>query len=141
MMNSDLPPDIAHGASLRGNEYAWDINAFPNALTKAEALGYACLGGQFQFRLDNGTCEMYWLNADCNERVPDESWLNYCRRSCTEVLSAFKNLATNTDFKKEALNWPDIEAAITRGIDPLRWLVFVAYFVNETEETTLSRST
>jgi hypothetical protein len=135
MMNGDLPPDIAQGASLRGNEYAWDLSAFPNALTKAEALGYACLGGQFQFRLDDGICEMYWLNADSNERAPNEPWVDYCRRSCKEVLSAFQNLATNTDFKKEALGWLPIKAAMTRGSDPLRWLVFVAYFVNETEAT------
>ena len=64
-----LPPDISQGASLRGNEYGWSISSFPNALANAEAHGYACLGGQFQFRLDDGgTCEMYWLDADSKER-------------------------------------------------------------------------
>jgi len=48
-----LPPDISRGATLRGNEYGWNIPSFPEALASAETLGYACLGGQFQFRLDD----------------------------------------------------------------------------------------
>jgi hypothetical protein len=70
-----LPPDISRGATLRGNEYGWSPSSFPDALASAEANGYACLGGQFQFRLDDGgTCEMYWLAADSKERKHGESW-------------------------------------------------------------------
>jgi hypothetical protein len=53
-MDDVLPPDVLQGAALRGNEYGWSVSLFPNALARAEALGYACLGGQFQFRLDDG---------------------------------------------------------------------------------------
>ena len=49
-----LPPEIVRGAVLRNNEYGWSISSFPDALEKAQALGYACSGGQFQFRLDDG---------------------------------------------------------------------------------------
>lgn len=63
-----LPTEIALGATARGNEYGWTLDAFPQALLKAQALGYACLGGQFQFRLDDGTYEVYWLNADSDDR-------------------------------------------------------------------------
>jgi hypothetical protein len=63
-----LPTEIAQGATVRGNEYGWTLDAFPPALARAQALGHACLGGQFQFRLDDGTYEMYWLNADSNDR-------------------------------------------------------------------------
>jgi hypothetical protein len=55
------------------NEYGWEIDAFPNALAHAERLGYACLGGQFQFVLQDATCEMYWLSADSSERANDEA--------------------------------------------------------------------
>jgi hypothetical protein len=63
MTDHELPTAITIGAGLRGNEYRWPIHSFPDALAKAEALGYACLGGQFQFRLDDATCEMYWLSV------------------------------------------------------------------------------
>jgi len=122
-----LPPDITEGAALRGTEYGWTVSSFPNALSKAQAAGYACLGGQFQFRLDDGsTCEMYWLEADSTERTGGESWEAYSRRSCTEVLRRFQYLMSKTDFAKEASNW-------SLQIDATKYLVFVAYFVRETE--------
>ncbi|MGA7925849.1 MAG: hypothetical protein WCA20_07620, partial [Candidatus Sulfotelmatobacter sp.] len=80
-----LPPQVLQGATLRGNEYGWSVAVFPDALAEAEGRGYACLGGQFQFRLDDGTCEMYWLNADSKDRAHGESWADYCHRSCSEV--------------------------------------------------------
>jgi hypothetical protein len=46
-MNDILPPDMLQGATLRGNEYGWSVSSFPDALAKAEAYGYACLGGLF----------------------------------------------------------------------------------------------
>ena len=75
-MIDDLPSAITLGATLRGNEYGWALDEFPGALTKAETLGYACLGGQFEFRLDDGTCELYWLNADSKDRLPGEPGRN-----------------------------------------------------------------
>jgi hypothetical protein len=134
-MNDNLPAIITQGATLRGNEYGWEIDAFPNALAHAEALGYGCLGGQFQFVLQDATCEMYWLSADSSERAEDEAWSTYSRRSCSEVLSGFQRLVANTDFKKEASQWPVVGAAVTNGVDSMSALVFVAYFVSEAEES------
>jgi hypothetical protein len=132
-MADALPPDIAHGALLRGNEYGWTVSSFPNALAKAEAGGYACLGGQFQFRLDDGsTCEMYWLDANPTERKTSQSWADYSRRSCAEVLQRFLYLMSETDFGEEASSWNDVQ------IDPMKDLVFVAYFVRETDWSRLS---
>lgn len=127
-----LPPNITEGATLRGNEYGWTVSSFASALAKAQTDGYACLGGQFQFRLDDGTtCEMYWLEADPTERMGGERWSDYSRRSCTEVLEKFQRLTLETDFEKQALNWPV-------QIDAIKSLVFVAYFVRETEWLSLS---
>ena len=126
-MNDVLPPDVLQGAMLRGNEYGWSVSSFPDAVARAEAHGYGCLGGQFQFRLDDSsTCEMYWLAADSTERADGESWPDYSHRSCSEVLNKFSQLASETDFAQEASNWPF-------HIDPAKSLVFVAYFVTETE--------
>jgi hypothetical protein len=137
-VSDDLPSVIARGASVRGGEYGWEIADFPHALSAAEMLGYACLGGQFQFRLQDGTCEMYGLNADSNDRRDSETWSEYCRRSCSEVSSAFKQLVANTDFRKLASEWPSLKTAIARGLDPMRAVVFIAYFVSESETTTSS---
>src|ERR1700746_1193936 len=101
-MNFILPLDIAQGAMLRGKEYGWSVSSFPDALARAEAQRYACLGGQFQCRLENATCEMYWLEANSKERVQGESWVEYCHRSCSEVLSGFQRIISATDFVKEA---------------------------------------
>jgi hypothetical protein len=129
-----LPHEIVHGATLRGNEYGWTVSAFPDALARAEAIGYACLGGQFQFRLDDGTtCEMYWLAADSNDRARGESWSDYSHRSCSEVLNRFQNLVSATDFKKETSSWPSVQ------IDSTRSLVFVAYFVTESDLASTTR--
>jgi hypothetical protein len=129
-----LPSDISQGATLRGNEYGWSVSSFPDALASAQAHGYACLGGQFEFRLDDGsTCEMYWLDADSKERAPAESWVNYCNRSCSEVLTKFQHLASVTDFNSQVSSWPSIE------IDPTKSLVFVAYFVTEGEYLQLDK--
>jgi hypothetical protein len=127
-MDYVLPPEIAQDASFRGNEYGWSVTSFPDALAKAENEGYACLGGQFQFRLNDGsTCEMYWLSADSKERMASESWADYSRRSCAEVLGRFQHLLSSTDFRKEAASWP------SEQIDSAKSLVFVAYFVKESD--------
>lgn len=132
-MDDALPPNIAQDATLRGNEYGWSISSFPNALAKAQAEGYACFGGQFQFRLENGkTCEMYWLNADSNDRTKEESWSEYSQRSCAEVLTRFQHLVSTTDFAREASSWTSVQ------IDPTKHLVFVAYFLRETDVARLS---
>jgi hypothetical protein len=128
-----LPPEITEGATVRGNEYGWTLKAFPEALLNAQALGYACLGGQFQFRLDDGTYEMYWINADSTDRREGKSWAEYCRRSCGEVLDRFKAAVANADFVKEASSWPSLATAMANGWTIANHLVFVAYFVTEAE--------
>jgi hypothetical protein len=134
-MDDALSPDILQGAALHGKEYGWSVSSFPDALARAETKGYACLGGQFQFRLDDGgTCEMYWLAADSEKRTNGESWVAYSHRSCLEVLKRFQQLAASTDFGKEASNWPSVQ------IDPAVSLVFVAYFVTEDELAELDKN-
>jgi hypothetical protein len=133
MTERDLPPEISRDAHLAGNEYGWVVSSFPSALTNAEAIGYACLGGQFQFRLDEGTCEMYWLSADSNSRREGETWKEYSKRSCCEVKHGFEKLLFETDFLKQGLEWFSVRGAMTKALDPMEKLFFVAYFVDEAE--------
>jgi len=130
-----LPPDVLQGALLLGNEWAWALSSFPDALKNAEAHGYACLGGQFQFRLpDGGTCEMYWISADSADRRDGEAWTDYSHRSCTEVLGNFRKRISETDFANEALAW---HLPVSYEGD----LVFVAYFVTEADLTDMAART
>jgi len=133
MPEYELPPKITEGARLEGNEYGWHPALFPEALANAQALGYACIGGQFQFRLKDGTCEMYWLSADSDPRHEAELWLEYCDRSCSEVRTRFQKLLCETDFRKQALEWQPVREAMDHGLNPLEKLTFVAYFVDEAE--------
>lgn len=140
MIGTDnLPVEMTTCATLDGNEYGWRIESFPNALAKAEAFGYACLGGQFQFRLNTGICEIYWLSADSRERELNEIWLDYCHRSSTEVLNNFNKVVSETDFEEIAGDWPIVQQAMEQGVDPHQVLVFVAYFVTEDEYTNLRK--
>jgi hypothetical protein len=132
-MESTLPEEIVYGAKLDGNEYGWNLSSFPDALTNAEMRQYACLGGQFQFHLESGVYEMYWLNVDSNERLSGEGWGEYCQRSCAEVGQNFERLVSETDVSKQTQGWPDLRVANARGVDLRELLVFVAYFVNEPE--------
>jgi hypothetical protein len=132
-MEHKLPPEIVKGARLRGNEYGWEVLSFPEALTSAIVQQYACIGGQFQFRLETGTCEMYWLSADSDSRRAGEAWVEYSERSCSEVRSGFEKLISETDFRKQAEEWLPVREAMAQGIDPIQRLVFVAYFVDEAE--------
>ncbi len=127
----ELPSELTEEASLRGNEYAWTPSAFPHVLASAEAFGFACLGGQFQFRTPDATCEMYWLNADATDRLVDEPWSTFVARSCEEVSSAFSALLQSTDFLAEAQCWPDVPELSGAGASPEQYLCFVAYFIPE----------
>jgi hypothetical protein len=123
----DLPSELVEGATLRGNEYGWSIISFPVALERGVRHGYACLGGQFQFRLGDGsTCEMYWLSADSTERLPGEQWADFSLRSCSEVKQNFQRIISEVDFAKEAMSWNLSPVAIEN-------VVFVAYFVTESD--------
>jgi len=134
-MNEPLPPELTIGAILRDNEYAWELSAFPAALQIAPSLGYACLGGQFWFLVSEVSLyEPFWLEANASDRMADEDWAAYARRSCEEVLSGFKRCLLETDFREAAGKFGTSE--VDRA-DSLHWL-FNAYFVTEREFLSLN---
>ena len=127
-MSDLLPPELASGSVFQDGEYAWKVAAFPSALAKASALGYACLGGQFQFRFGDGTiCEFYWLAADSMGRQPGETWEEYAHRSCNEVGRKYEALANDTEFAAAAKKFESLV-----GNQPLSEILFFnPYFVKE----------
>jgi len=140
-MDEFFVSDQAFLRSLHGREYGWNMASFPGALKAAMRLGYACLGGQFQFRTDDGICEMYWLAADSADRLSEELWSDYVRRSCGEVSQHYQRLVAATDFRKMAFEWPTVSSLLAPDVDPTNFVVFVAYFVTEIELKSLSTKT
>ena len=130
-----LPASIAAGSVLNGEEYAWPLPALPAALDAAIRESIACLGGQFQFRLPDGTYEMYWINADSTDRGRDEPWSDYAERSVGEVRAAFERLVRETDFRAQVQQWPALAKTPSSREDVLGGLVFCAYFISEQEST------
>ena len=126
-----LPSSVLNRASLRGNEYGWPLAVVEEAVNAAAASGLANLGGQAQFRIPDGTCELYWLSLDSGERWPDEPWESYVVRSAAEVLVQFAALRERTDFIKEALLWPELAQLHATGVDLNQYLCFVLSFVTE----------
>jgi hypothetical protein len=134
-MDSLLPQELTEGAILRDKEYAWELADFPQALQRAPDLGYACLGGQFWFLVSEVSLyEPFWLEANASDRMADEDWSAYARRSCEEVLARFKRCLLETDFKEAAGKFGTSE--VDRD-DALHWL-FNAYFVSEKEFLSLN---
>lgn len=119
-MRAGLPPEILVGATLRDNEYGWELSAFPTALDAAEKCELACLGGQLQFRVDNSVFEAYWCNADSSERRPEGAWRDYVTRSCKEVKDKFTGLVRNLDVQKLMAEWPTLPALLSGLIQRLR---------------------
>jgi hypothetical protein len=134
-MNALLPPELTQGAILRDQEYAWELSALPQALNHAPSLGYACLGGQFWFLVSEVSLyEPFWLEANASDKIADEDWSAYARRSCEEVLIGFNRCLRETDFREAAGKFGTSEVD---GALDLHWM-FNAYFVTEREYQSLS---
>ena len=98
-----LPTEILQKAIVSGQEYGWKRTDFREVVDKAVEVGLAIIGGQVQFRLPDGTCELYWHKYDTTERKPGEKWENYCQRSKNECLSQFEKLPTNSELIREGI--------------------------------------
>lgn len=131
-MRAGLPPEVLLGATLRDNEYGWKLSAFPAALAAAERHELTCLGGQLQFWVDSAVAEAYWCNADSSERMPEEAWHEYVKRSCNEVKDKFTELVRDLDAQKLIAEWPTL-STLLGGRDPEAVLLFIGYFVTEQE--------
>lgn len=132
-----LPADMLANANRESDEEAWRLADFPSVLVRASGHRLACIGGQFQFRGPIGIAELYWLNSDSTPRRQGEDWDSYVDRANSEVLSVFRRVVEQTDFRAEARQWKHITEAVERGVlsDPTRHLYFVAYFNRNPENS------
>lgn len=128
-----LPDHILAAATRAGNEWAWPLDRVPEAIAAAADLGFATLGGQVQFRVPGGTCELYWRNADSSDRLPDEPWGEFVRRSAAEVFAGVIRLPPEAAMIDEGLGWEYLSRLHYRGDDLRKYLCFVLCFVTEAE--------
>ena len=127
MVEALLPPSVVGKASLRGREYAWPLADVPEAIAVARSVGLATVGGQAQFRIPGGTCELYWRCADAQDQRPDEPWDEYVARSADEVLAGVRRLPV-AELVAEGLQWREVAALHAAGVDVSQYLCFVLYF-------------
>ena len=124
-----LPDEILAKASLGGNEYAWRLADVEETVEAARSAGLLSIGGQVQFRMPDGTCELYWLAADPTSARASETWDEWVNRSADEVIAKFRELRANTDFVAEGMKSFDLlKSKAAEGVVLADHLWFVLYF-------------
>ena len=124
-----LPPDILSKAVRSGEEYGWQFDDLPAALAQARTAGLAVLGGQVQFKLPDGICELYWQNADSAPQQAGEPWDTYVERSHREVRAGLDRLPSAEALVNEGLaRFAFLKQRAVAGVDLGRFLCFVCYF-------------
>ena len=124
-----LPPKILCKAVRSGNEYGWKREDFQDVLNIVSNANIGIIGGQVQFKLPNGTCELYWHQYDSNDQIPNEPWELYCQRTKKEVAKAFSKIPSNLELVKEATEYFEFLAEeANNGVDIEQYLIFIIYF-------------
>ena len=127
-----LPPNVLSKATLRGKEYAWPTDSVEEAIEAARKCGLANIGGEVQFRIPNGTCELYWMGFDSESQAEGETWRAYVDRSADEVLNRVRQLRSQDDFVNEGVQtFKVLEKMHKEGVDLHQYLCFVLYFDEE----------
>jgi len=128
-----LPTDILKKAILSGKEYGWKRTDFKEVLDKSVEIGLGIVGGHVQFKLPDGTCELYWHNYNTTDRKSGEDWTEYCKRTRVECLAEFKKLPTDKELIKEGIETFDfLKGKSETDIGLANYLIFVLYF-NDSE--------
>ncbi len=124
-----LPKSILDKAIKSTNEFGWAQEDFPEVIEAARKIKLAVIGGQVQYVLPDGICELYWLSYDPAERQINETWLTYCDRTANECLEKFNKLIATTNIEEEAVtNFPFLADKKKSGIDIDKFLAFILYF-------------
>ena len=136
MLNEEelsFPKELRDKARKSHNMWGWRFDDIPSVVENCRRLGFAILGGQTEFFLPDGTCELYWLKADPKPRSVGEAWETYVERSCTEFSQLFTLLVKKTDFEKEGLeSFGFLKNKKPAGINILDYLCFEVAMVSET---------
>jgi hypothetical protein len=124
-----LPKSILDKAIKSTNEFGWKQEDFREVIETARKTKLAVIGGQVQYVLLDGTCELYWLSYDPADRQINETWLNYCDRTANECLEKFNKLIATTNIEEEALtSFAFLTYKKKNGVDISKFLAFIIYF-------------
>jgi len=124
-----LPKSLLDRAIRSGNEFGWRQTDFLEVVEAARKEKLAILGGQVQYILPEGTCELYWLSYDPAERLQNESWLDYCTRTASKTINKFKLLISQTNIEREAItNFELLKDKNNSGASISDYLTFILYF-------------
>lgn len=123
-----LPKQIREKAIESGNELGWKQQDFKEAIEKARQVPIAVVGGQVQYVFNDGTCELYWLSYDTDERQPNEDWSTYCNRTAIQANKKFNRLINETDIEKEALIFDFLRSKKEKGVDIEKHKIFIINF-------------
>lgn len=124
-----LPTEILQKAIVSGKEYGWKRTDFKEVVDKAVEVGLGIIGGQIQFKLPDGTCELYWHKYDTTDRKSGESWENYCFRTKKECNEQFDSLPTDKELVQEGIeNFDFLKKKHKENISFDDKLLFILYF-------------
>jgi hypothetical protein len=129
-----LSVQIREKAIESGNEFGWKQQDFKEVIEIARQVPMAIIGGQVQYVFNDGTCELYWLSYDPDERQENEDWLTFCNRTAIQANEKFDKLIIETYFEKEALTFDFIKSKKKIGVDIEKHRIFIIHFSdNETD--------
>ncbi|WP_187263652.1 hypothetical protein [Pontibacter beigongshangensis] len=124
-----LPNEILLKSTISGKEHGWKREDFNEVVNHAFKSGLAVVGGQVQFKLPDGTCELHWRKYDTNGRMAGEGWTSYCSRTKQECLEQFNALPTNQELINEGIeNFEFLREKSAQGVNPEDFLIFILYF-------------
>ncbi len=123
-----LPERVLNKAIRSGHEFGWKQADFVETVETARNLKMGILGGQVQYVLPDGTCELYWLCYDPSDRYEGEDWINYCNRTAAEVKNKFNDLIAKTDIENEAVTSFDfLRDKKSKGVNIEDYKIFIIY--------------
>lgn len=128
-----LPAEILSRAVRSGEEFGWRREDVADAIAAAPAAGLAVLGGQVQFRLPEGICELYWMPYEPSDRGDGESWESYTARSARETLNALQSVLSQDLVQEGVAAFEFLREKQSQGVDLQQHLLFLVVFQTREE--------
>ena len=96
---NDFPKPLLDRATLRGREFAWQLDDIPSVIEAVRVAGYVNIGGQLQFRLkDGGTCECYEVEVNTSNILENLDRSELVAVSAVEALRQYIGLPNEFDL-------------------------------------------
>ena len=131
MVETKLPKYILEKAIKSNNEFGWRENDVVEVINTAVENGLAILGGQVQFVFEDGTCELYWLNYNSNDKLNNENWSEYSRRTANECVQKLGKIASR-NIESEAIEFFDfLKNKKNNGKEIYQNMIFILYFAEK----------